>query len=115
MSRVDVVLHIGLVNLILGLVYTYVTTIIGLLIYEINKSDVKTYQLIMSKKSIVVGFKYCVLITCATAAYQNFFGDFSPYLLWWRVALISLIGGAVTKWYLFSKRINKEFLNNGFT
>lgn len=87
----DVILDTGVVNFFLGSVSLLAFFTIMRLTYYLVRANPAEYSIITAKKTLVVSFFYLLGMTCATVSYQNFFSDFSSYLLWWRLGLISTV------------------------
>lgn len=100
-------MNFSLVNFLLGV--TYGLTAIGILrlINLFLKATKEEYFVMLSKKSYFLGLWYAIAATCITVSYQNFFGDFSDYLLWWRYCLITSICAISWKWAEFCKKIRE--------
>lgn len=101
----DVILTNSLVNYFLGIVYLTTAFSIGALIKLTYRSGPDSWGLVMSSKAYWLFFMWFVLFTCLTVSYQNFFGDYSAYLLWWRLFLISGISVVCWKWKIHAKRL----------
>jgi hypothetical protein len=84
-------LGIGIVNLFLGTVYGVTALLILRFIHHCMNATPEEYSIIFSKKGLVVSLFYIFFVTTVTVSYQNFSGDFSTYILWWRVGLIASI------------------------
>lgn len=95
----------SIVSWFLGGVYTYTAGVIGWMLYKLGKCSVKQYNLVMSKKTLFVSFWWAVMATCATVAYQNFSGDGSEYIMWWRLFLISFISIVTTRLSVYTSQV----------
>ena len=101
----DFILGSGIVNWFLGGVYGYAATITSLFLWKLVKATPIQYKIIMAKKSTLNWYFSCIIATCLTVSYQNFSGDFSEYLLWWRLGLISLVSVLTTSMCVYAKKV----------
>ena len=101
----DVILDTGLVNWFLGGVYSYTAAVTCLLIWKIKKATPVQYKIMAAKRRTFLWYLCMIMATCGTVAYQNFSGDFSEYLLWWRLGLISTIAVLTTSMCVYSKSV----------
>jgi hypothetical protein len=80
-----------LVSTLLGTMYAAAAASILRFVHHSMNATPTQYALVASRKGLLMSFFYVFMVKCMTLSYQNFTGDFSTAVLWWRLGLITYI------------------------
>jgi hypothetical protein len=106
---VDVLFIPSLVNILLGWAYAGAFFSLVRLIHHSMNTTPAQWLAAQAAKGLWISFFFLVAVTCATVSYQNFFGDFTKELLWWRLGIILMVTYTVIRVGTLVKSVRKVF------